>query len=157
ARSCAPRAARPRTSTESPHRESPCRPSSCVASVQVECPKLRCSRAARRAAAGAGSEHRAATTRSSRLGPLGRRRVAPLLTLLRNRGEESKRRATRAARFRHDRRVVKSASVLSTLSLALALAVACGPVPGGKLGGTERAVPPDWAASLPGGVQICEV
>ncbi len=61
----------------------------------------------------------------------------------------------RARGFRYDRCVVKGANVL--LAVGLALAPACGPVPGGKLAGTERPVPRDWASTLPGGKEICEI
>lgn len=38
-----------------------------------------------------------------------------------------------------------------------ALALGCGPVHGGRLSGTEKPVPPEWASTLPGGREICEV
>jgi hypothetical protein len=55
--------------------------------------------------------------------------------------------------FRYDRGVFRRANVL----LAVVLAFACGPVPGGKLAGTEKPVPADWASTLPNGREICEV
>ena len=41
--------------------------------------------------------------------------------------------------------------------LALALALGCGPVPGGSLSGTVTPPPATWAAEMPSGRRICEV
>lgn len=41
--------------------------------------------------------------------------------------------------------------------LALSLALGCGPVPGGALGGTETQQPPDWPAALGGDRALCEI
>jgi hypothetical protein len=42
-------------------------------------------------------------------------------------------------------------------ALTLLLAAACGPVPGGSLGGTITPVPPDWATTLADGREFCEI
>jgi hypothetical protein len=41
--------------------------------------------------------------------------------------------------------------------LALSLALGCGPVPGGTLGGTATPQPPDWSAALGGDRAFCEI
>jgi len=41
--------------------------------------------------------------------------------------------------------------------LALVLLAACGPVPGGSLGGQPAAVPSDWSSAVEGGHTLCEV
>jgi len=41
--------------------------------------------------------------------------------------------------------------------LALALLAACGPVPGGSLGGQPADVPADWSSAVEGGHTFCEV
>ena len=41
--------------------------------------------------------------------------------------------------------------------LALLLALGCGPVPGGALGGTVTPQPPDWSAALGGDRALCEI
>ena len=42
-------------------------------------------------------------------------------------------------------------------ALALSLALGCGPVPGGALGGTQTPQPPDWSATLAGNRALCEI
>jgi hypothetical protein len=42
-------------------------------------------------------------------------------------------------------------------ALALALAVGCGPVPGGSLAGEVTPPPDAWSALVPDGTRICEV
>jgi hypothetical protein len=44
----------------------------------------------------------------------------------------------------------------SLLALAL-LAAACGPVPGGSLGGKQASVPSDWKTALDGEKRFCEI
>jgi hypothetical protein len=47
---------------------------------------------------------------------------------------------------------------VSAVALVLAgFALGCGPVPGGKLSGTEVPVPADWSETLSGGRGLCEV
>jgi hypothetical protein len=41
--------------------------------------------------------------------------------------------------------------------LALSLALGCGPVPGGALGGTQPPQPPDWSVVLGGDRALCEI
>jgi len=41
--------------------------------------------------------------------------------------------------------------------LALALLAACGPIPGGSLGGSSAEVASDWASAVQGGHTLCEI
>lgn len=43
------------------------------------------------------------------------------------------------------------------LALALLLAVACGPIPGGSLSGERADVPADWSTALAGDRALCEI
>jgi hypothetical protein len=48
-------------------------------------------------------------------------------------------------------------SVRSAAALLLLLALGCGPVPGGSLGGEVAPAPPDWASVLEGDRSFCEI
>jgi hypothetical protein len=61
-------------------------------------------------------------------------------------------------RFRRARWLLRLAFARSSLAvLALALTLACGPVPGGSLGGTVTPALPDWSAALEDGKAFCEI
>ena len=50
-----------------------------------------------------------------------------------------------------------SQTAILAAAFASGLALACGPVPGGSLGGEVTPVPPDWTAPLGGDRAFCEI
>jgi hypothetical protein len=52
---------------------------------------------------------------------------------------------------------MRGGRIVSACVLAVVLLSACGPVPGGALGGQPAEVPRDWSSAVEGGRRFCEV